>query len=422
MIADNDYYLKENDMKPTFIALFFLFAFSFSFQAQSQKFISVKGKEIIGVDGKPLLMKGTNLGNWLVPEGYMFKFSNANSPRLINETITELIGPEEAKIFWQKYLNAYITVADIHYLKAIGVNSIRIPFNYRLFTDEDYLGGRGAARGFRLLDSAIAWCKAEGLFVILDLHCAPGGQTGDNIDDGYGYPFLFENEESQQLCASVWKMIADHYKNEATVMGYDLLNEPIAHYFNKEKLNPLLEVVYKRITKAIREVDKNHLIFLGGAQWDSDFRMFGPPFDDKAVYTFHKYWTEPVQKVIQDYIDFSNKYNVPVYCGETGENTDEWIKSFRLLLEKNNIGWHFWPYKKIDNTRGIMTFNTPKNYDLITKYADTIRASFKDIRTAKPENTDAVKQALADFLENCKFSNCIPNKGYITVLGLYPDK
>jgi endoglucanase len=401
--------------------LLVLSVLSFSLYGQNQKFISVKGKEIIGVDGKNFLMRGTNLGNWLVPEGYMFKFKNANCPRLINETITQLIGPDDAKIFWQKYLNTYITAADIHYLKSIGVNSIRIPFNYRLFTDEDYLGGRGTVRGFQLLDNVIGWCKKEGIYVILDMHCAPGGQTGDNIDDGYGYPFLFENEASQQLCVSVWKTIAARYKDESTVMGYDLLNEPIAHYFNKEKLNPLLEIVYKKITTAIRTVDKNHILFLGGAQWDSNFGVFGPPFDNKLVYTFHKYWTDPTQNVIQDYIDFSNKYNVPLYCGETGENSDQWIKDFRIVLEKNNIGWHYWPYKKIDNTSGIITFSVPKNYDTIMQYADTTRSNFADIRKFKPENMEAVKQALNDFLNNCTFSNCTPNKGYIMALGLHAE-
>jgi len=401
-------------MKSKIIAPIFLL---FSFYFLHAQFISVKGKQLIGIDGKNFLMKGTNLGNWLVPEGYMFKFQKTNSPRLINEALTELIGPDETKIFWQKYLNTYITHADIHYLKTIGVNSIRIPFNYRLFTNEDYLGARGNARGFKLMDSAVSWCKKEGIFVILDMHCAPGGQTGDNIDDGYGYPFLFENEASRQLVADIWKKIATHYKNETTIIGYDLLNEPIAHYFDKEKLNPLLEVVYKKITKAIRTVDKNHILFLGGAQWDSNFGIFGPPFDDKLVYTFHKYWTDPTQQVIQDYIDFSNKYNVPIYCGETGENSDDWVKSFRLVLEKNNIGWHYWPYKKIDNTKGIMTFSIPKNYDTVILYADTLRNSFEEIRKARPKNIELVKQALDGFLNNCKFSNCTPNKGYIEALG-----
>ncbi|HSZ84753.1 MAG TPA: cellulase family glycosylhydrolase [Puia sp.] len=408
-------------MKSKLLVFLFL-VFSLYFSAAQPKFISVKGKEIIGVDGKNFLMKGTNLGNWLVPEGYMFKFKSANCPRLINEVITELIGPDDAKNFWQKYLNTYITHADIHYLKTIGVNSIRIPFNYRLFTNEDYLGGRGDARGFKLMDSVISWCKKEGIFVMLDMHCAPGGQTGDNIDDGYGYPFLFENEGNQKLVVEIWKKIAAHYKDETTIMGYDLLNEPIAHYFDKEKLNPLLEVVYKKITKAIRSVDKNHILFLGGAQWDSNFGVFGPPFDNKLVYTFHKYWTEPTQKVIQDYIDFRNKYNVPIYCGETGENSDDWVKNFRLVLEKNNIGWHYWPYKKIDNSRGFVTFAVPQNYDTVMQYADTSRMSFEQIRKAKPKNIEQVKQALDGFLNNCKFINCTPNKGYIEALGFRTDK
>ncbi len=247
-------------------------------------------------------MRGTNLGNWLVPEGYMFKLKQVNSPRLINEVITELLGPAATVEFWKKWLEAYITEEDIHYLRKIGMNSIRIPFHYRLFTNEDYLGGRGEARGFALLDKVIAWCRKEGIYVILDMHCAPGGQTGDNIDDSYGYPFIFESQESSQLAADIWKKIAAHYRNEPTVLGYDLLNEPIAHYFNKELLNPLLEPLYKKIIKAVRSVDPNHIVFLGGAQWDSDFSIFGPPFDSKAVYTFHKYWTNPTQDVIQPYL------------------------------------------------------------------------------------------------------------------------
>ncbi len=402
-----------------FKTIFFtlLFSLVITFSVQSQKFISAKGKDIIGVDSKPFLIKGTNLGNWLVPEGYMFKFKNINSPRLINQTITELIGPDATKVFWKKYLDVYIREEDIHYLKSLGMNSIRVPFNFRLFTNENYLGDNDSTRGLVYLDRVIKWCKTEGLYVLLDMHCAPGGQTGDNIDDSYGHPFLFENEESQELCANIWERIADHYKNETIIIGYDLLNEPIAHYFDKDKLNPLLEVVYKKIAKAIREVDKNHLIFLGGAQWDSNFKPFGPPFDNKLVYTFHKYWTATTKDVIQEYIDFRDKYNVPIYCGETGENDDNWIMNFRKTLDENNIGWHYWPYKKMDNTKGIITFKVPEHYDEIIKYVEKLKKNFEDIRNARPKNIDEVNQALDGFLENCQFKNCTPNKGYIAGLG-----
>ena len=191
-----------------FRSLFLALLIPFAVKAQPAKFITVRGKEIIGPDNKNFIIRGTNLGNWLVPEGYMFKFKSVNSPRLINEALTELLGPEEVKTFWKKFQDTYITEADIHFLKQSGMNAIRIPFNYRIFTTENYMGQNNPDRGFELLDRVIGWCKAEGIYVILDMHCAPGGQTGDNIDDGYGYPFLFKSTLSQQLAADIWKKIA----------------------------------------------------------------------------------------------------------------------------------------------------------------------------------------------------------------------
>jgi endoglucanase len=404
-------------MKKTFLSVVFLaMLMPFCLKAQTG-FISVSGKDIIGADGKPFIMRGTNLGNWLMPEGYMFKFNKTNSPRLINEAITELLGPAEATTFWRTYQDTYITEPDIHYLKSIGVNSIRIPFNYRLFTHEDYLGQNDPNRGFQLLDRVIGWCKKENIYVILDMHAAPAGQTGDNIDDGTGYPFLFKSEASQKVCAEIWKRIADHYKDETIILGYDLLNEPIATYFDANDLNPALEPVYKHITAAIRTVDKNHIIILGGAQWDSNFKPFGQPFDSKLVYQFHKYWTKPTKEVIQDYIDFRDKYNVPIYCGETGENTDGWVDTFKNVLEQNHIGWHFWPYKKIDNTRGFVTFDVPANYNEVIEYAEKPRSDFAEIRKAAPANREQIKKALYDFINNSKFENCRVNKGYVGALG-----
>jgi endoglucanase len=399
------------------ITALLLAAIQFS-EAQSAKFITVKGRNIIGTDGKLFLMRGTNLGNWLIPEGYMFKFKGINSPKLINEAFMEIMGPEETKAFWKKYTAAFITEADIHYLKATGMNSIRIPFNYRLFTDEDYLGENNPNHGFELLDKVIGWCKKEGIYVILDMHSAPGGQTGDNIDDGYGYPFLFKSPASQELTIKIWTRIAAHYKNESIILGYDLLNEPIAHYFDKNELNPYLEPLYKRITQAMRTVDKNHIMILGGAQWDSNMTMFGKPFDSKIIYTFHKYWTPTTVDVIQEYLDFRNKYNVPIYCGETGENNDKWVMEFRMLLEKNNISWHFWPYKKMENTAGIMFYNPPVNYDKVIEYTEKPRTTFEDIRKATPADREQMKAAIYAILTNCKFENCTPNKGYIEALGL----
>ena len=386
-------------------------------QIQAQGFISVRSKEIVETNGKPFIIKGTNLGNWLVPEGYMFRFQNTPSPRLINQALTELIGPEEMKLFWKKYLENYITQDDIHYLKSIGCNSLRIPFHYKLFTDEEYLGGKGDARGFQIMDKLISWCKKEGLYLILDMHCAPGGQTGDNIDDSWGYPFLFDDTKSRKIFIDTWVKLAKRYSKETTILGYDLLNEPIAHFFDTAHFNPLLEPLYREATKAIRANDKNHLIFLGGAQWDSNFSMFGKPFDSKLVYTFHKYWTSATVEVIKDYLSFRDKYNVPLYCGETGENNDEWVKSFRILLDEYHIGWHFWPYKKMENKAGFVDFARPEGFEKIQAYADSARNNFEHMRKLRPTDMTLVRKSLDQFIENCKFKNCRPSEGYIKALG-----
>lgn len=395
--------------------LFFMLLLAGQLLAQ-HRYFGVEGENVIDPDGNVFIMKGVNLGNWLVPEGYMFKFKKANSPRNVNNVITELIGPAESKKFWIEFQNNYITYGDIKYLKSIGVNSIRIPFNYKLFCDETYLWNTNS-RGFELIDQLLEWCRIENLPIMLDMHCAPGGQTGDNIDDSYGYPWLFVHEESQQQIIEIWKRIATRYKDEPLILGYDLMNEPIAHYFEEENLGEKLEPLYKKIVKAIREVDNNHIIIVGGARWNTDFTIFSKPFDDKLIYEFHKYWMPPEQAEIQVYLDFRDKYNVPIYMGESGENDDEWVLKFRELLDEHSIGWHFWPYKKMDNTRGPVNFNRPENYDLIMDYAESDRSTYKNIRVNRPD-IKKVRLALNGFLEQCKFENCFPNNGYLKALGL----
>ncbi len=384
--------------------------------SQNQKFFSVSGKEIIDLNGNPVLLKGINLGNWLVPEGYMFHFNKITSPRLIYDLFKILVGEAQSNKFWEKFRENYITYDDIKFIKQLGFNSIRIPFDYKLFvTEYPFYELKGV--GYELLDRVINWCKKENLYVIFDMHCAPGGQTGDNIDDSYGYPFLFEDEFYQNLTCKVWKRIAEIYKDENIIIGYDLLNEPIAHYFDKDKLKPLLVPLYKKITEAIREVDTNHIIIYGGAIWDSDFSIFTEPIDPKAIYTFHKYWTSTEQEVIQEYIDFRERLNVPIWLGESGENTNEWIQQFRTLLEKNNIGWCFWPYKKLESERGVVSIKKTEDYDEIIKFANEFDVSYKYIREKRLDK-EKVKKILNEYLENIKLKNCVINVEYLKSLGL----
>ena len=389
--------------------------------ANANNFVTIKGENLMDANGKKLYIVGTNLGNWLNPEGYMFDFKKTNCEWMINDMVCELAGPDFAREFWQAFKDNYITEADIVYIKQTGANTIRLPFNYKLFTREDYMGKNDETEGFKQMDKVINWCRKYDLHLILDMHDCPGGQTGDNIDNGHGYPWLFESEASQQLFCQIWQKIASRYKDEPVILGYELMNEPIATMFSdavRTNLNAKLEPLYKRATKAIREVDQNHIILLGGAQWNGNFEPFSDwKFDNKIMYTCHRYGGEPTKAAIQSIIDFRDKTKLPMYMGEIGHNTDQWQANFCATMKKANIGYTFWPYKKIDGSC-MMGIKKPANWDsTIVKFAEADRSSFDAIRKARPDQEKG-KKLLMQFVENAKKENCIPQKGYIKSMGL----
>ena len=377
-------------------------------------FVTIQGHDLIKPNGEKLYIQGTNLGNWLNPEGYMFGFGRTNSAWMIDLLFKEAVGPDFTAEFWQQFKDNYITRADIDFIASQGANTIRLPFNYKLFTDEDYMGQTGQKDGHARIDSVVSWCKANGLYLILDMHDCPGGQTGDNIDDSYGYPWLFENEESQQLFCNIWREIASRYNQETTILGYELMNEPIAHYFaNKDSLYTLLQPLYKQAVKAIREVDPNHIILLGGAHWNSFFWMLDDAsYDDKLMYTCHRYGGPATKEAITHYINFRDSINRPMYMGEFGHNTMEWQSDFVKVLKDNNIGYTFWPYKKVDNSC-MVGIQRPEGWDsIVVKYAETPHYTYQEWRETRPDQAK-FRELLMQFAENCRFENCQPQTEYI---------
>lgn len=383
-----------------------------------QSFLRVEGENIVTPDGGRFVIKGTNLGNWLNPEGYMFGFGRTNSPRRIDEMFREAVGPDFTDSFWRRFKENYITQADIDFIASTGANTIRIPFHYKLFTSEDYMGMNDPGEGFRLIDRAIDWCRQAGLYVILDMHDAPGGQTGDNIDDSYGYPWLLESETSQAAFCEIWRTIAAHYRNEPVVLGYELINEPIAPYFdNMETLNACLEPLYKRAVAAIRTVDPRHIVLLGGAQWNGNFEVFRDwGFDDNILYTCHRYGGEPTADAIRGILDFRNRTGLPMYMGEIGHNTAEWMRAFCETMDANNIGWTFWPYKKIGGS-SFVGFDAPEGWDEVVRFAESPRTTYAEIREARPDQA-LTRRAMERLLENVRFENCRIQEEYIGALTL----
>lgn len=394
-----------------FVVAFLLACCIPSTKAHAQ-FVHTQGKEIVDGTGRPLLLRGISLGNWLVPEGYMWHLNGGGpeSPREIEALVTELIGPQRAHEFWHKYRESYITQPDVHFIKQCGFNSIRVPLHYKFFETDD-------AEGFILLDRVIQWAREENLHIILDMHAAPGGQTGTNIDDSDGYPWLFSDAGALEHTIAVWQRLAQHYRDNPTVLGYDLLNEPVPNYPGLEPFNSAVEPLYKRLATAIRQVDPHHILILGGSEWDTNFSIFGPPFDKNVVYTFHRYHAPAEQATVQKYVDFRDQYNVPIWLGESGENADDWIATFVSVLEKNDIGWAFWPYKKMQATTSVVSFAAPEGWDSIVQFAKLPRATSEVAHRLKvrPEQS-VIDRALAGILKNIQFPQCTPNHGYIHAL------
>jgi endoglucanase len=401
--------------KTRFAVLLLLLPLAFTGLQAQQRFVHTAGPDLVDGNGRPIMLRGINLGNWLEPEGYMFHFDGGpQSPGEIEDLTKELIGPEKATAFWHQWRETYITEADIDRLKKDGFNSVRVPLHWKFFDSND-------ADGFRLLDRLVRWARKDGIYVILDLHCAPGGQTGTNIDDSGGYPWLYSSPEAQAHTIAIWRRIAVHYSKEPIVLGYDLLNEPIPHFPQLQQYNKDLEPLYRKLTSAIRQVDRNHVLIFGGAQWDSNFKVFGAPFDSNGMYTFHKYWTATDVSVIREYLDFRDRYHVPIWLGESGENKNEWISAFTRTLEGNHVGWCFWPYKKMDATSSVVTFDRPAHWDEIVKFSTQPTGTGNaEKRIAARPSQENIQAAFDDLLNKIKFGSERENPGYVNAVGLAP--
>lgn len=253
------------------------------------------------------------------------------------------------------------------------------------------------------------------------MHDCPGGQTGDNIDNGYGYPWLFESEKSQQLFCDIWALIARHYKNEPVILGYEPMNEPIAPYSyfdNMNELNSKLESLYKRVVASIRKEDKRHIILLGGAQWNGNFEpLTDVKFDANILLTCHRYGGKADKAALKNLIDYRDKTGIAMYMGETGHNTNEWQAEMVKTLENANIGYTFWPYKKIDGSC-MVAIQRPAQWDsVVVKFAEANRSTFKEIRENRPDQQLA-KTILKKYLDNIKLINCKPQEDYIRSMQL----
>ncbi|HNS16694.1 MAG TPA: carbohydrate-binding protein [Bacteroidales bacterium] len=378
--------------------------------SSAQGFLHAGGKYIYDGNGNAVILRGVGTGNWLLNEGYMMKTADfAGTHTQFRTKLTQTIGEQNTAIYYETWLDNHFTRRDVDSMKVWGFNSVRVAMHYKWLTlpiEEEPVAGQDTwlEDGFVRIDSLLAWCSDNEMYLILDLHGAPGGQGQDrNISDyDPDFPSLWESAENRRKTVALWQKLAERYAGEPWIGGYDLINEPNWDLPN----GTLLRQTYVSITNAIREVDQDHMIIIEGNWFANDYTGLTPPWDDNMVCSFHKYWNYNTQESIQWMLTIRNTHQVPVWLGETGENSNSWFTDLIRLAEQNRIGWSMWPVKKAGINNVLMVPESNPYNNLISYW-----------QTGMPPMTpEQAFYAVLDWADNHRIENCTVQRDVIDAM------
>lgn len=358
------------------------------------RFVQAEGR-IFVYRGNKLVFNGIGIGSWLNMEHFMMGIPGTD--KQIRKTFESAFGKEESESFFDSFVRDFITEDDFRFLQEHDIDLVRVPFNYRLFID-DHNPESLKSKGFLYIDHLMELASRYHIFVLLDLHTTPGGQNPDwHSDNGTGYTEFWEYEIFQEQSCVLWKKIAERYKNEEYLLGYDVLNEPfvipelIEAQENDDDMVTGLSIrdsgeklrrFYEKAIRAIREEDRNHIIFLEGDYFASDFSAIEDLSDDQLAMTFHFYPTvwypdlyedkysrqernSKFEEVLIKLINNASRSGRPILCGEAGYEikTQGFDKVFPLiedtldLFRKYELSFTLWSYKDA----GFMGMVYPKS-------------------------------------------------------------
>ncbi len=340
-------------------------------------FLKVQGHQIVNGEGKQVILRGFGLGGWMNMENFITGYSGNEEAQ--RDSVRKALGEEKYRFFYERFLTYFFEADDARFIKSLGLNLLRLPVNYRHFED-DMRPFELKEEGFRHLDRAVQLCAEQGIYTIIDLHAVQGYQQQDWHSDNPTHKALFwKHKHFQDRAIHLWEAIAERYKDNPWVAGYNPINEPY------DPTEEMIEPVYARLFAAIRAKDPNHVLFLEGNRYSKDFHMLSGPMSN-SVYTNHLYAapgffnTGPYpgetngvyydkETLVEEYLQASQfmiEHDTPVWVGEfgpiySGDAREDAVK-YHLLNDQLDIynhfeaSWAIWLYKDI-GLQGVVYTN-----------------------------------------------------------------
>ncbi len=343
-------------------------------------FLRTHKTHIVDAQGRKVMLRGVNLGGWLMMEGYFMQAPNI-AVRQFKKTFASALGEKTLKDFERNFYATFIQEKDFQEIAKLGFNCIRLPFHHGLVETRPY---HYSLEGLAYLDRAIAWAKKYHLYVILDLHAAPGSQNHDWHSDSLGQAELWKKKIFQARTFALWEFLAHRYKDNVTIAGYDLLNEAVIN--DVKGLNDF----YATLIKRIRAVDPRHILFVEGNTWATDLKSLDKFYDDRIALSIHFYhpmdftfnfvpllsyplryqgirWDKAMlRRMVASYAKIAKDYPAPVFVGEFGvqsrdnrEGELDWLSDVVQCFNEKDFHWTYWTYKAVKNTifpDGILSY------------------------------------------------------------------
>lgn len=307
-------------------------------------FLRAESGEFISECGAHISLRGINLNDDL----FGFKKDDLDADAADYDVFAALesrFGTYGARLAVQKYYENFISASDIKKIAKLGANCVRIPLRYK------YLLSKESCKGdidFEHLDYLIEKCRKAGLYVILELHSAPGFQNTDSACGKNDKSVLFSSSkdgfEARNATVRLWTQIAAHYKDEPTVAAYDLLNRPLNRIAEWENSLDTLHKFYRRLLKAIRTVDEKHIIIMEAAGAPNTLPAPEKFKSENIAYGLYSHFhtTYEIDALINGVRSFNGSGMPFLVCKlRAEENLDSSLEA----LNENGISWLAGDYK-----------------------------------------------------------------------------